>query len=67
MKQHKEELRKCVTDCTLTLVFGAEAYAVCLKVCALVWDVEAAADVAARDLGYRICDKQLEICKAAIP
>lgn len=67
VKHHKEELRKCVTDCTITILFGGEAYAVCLKVCALVWDAEAAGDVAARDLGYRICDKRLEICKAAVP
>lgn len=62
VKKHKEELRGCVKDCTIALLFGGEAYVVCLKVCALIWDAGAAADVAARDLGYRICDARLDNC-----
>ena len=67
VKKHKEELRQCVKDCAITLIFGPEAFIVCEKVCAIVWDAEAAADVAARDLGYRLCDKSLKNCKDAVP
>jgi hypothetical protein len=68
-KKQKEELKTCIKDCALTLFFGGEAYAVCLKVCTSIWVSQAAGDAAAQDLGYRICDARLDSClqKAGAP